>query len=94
MCSYDVGKPIRLKLEKKAGLIWRYVTNQFEAMPFGFMNFLTPCHRMKGIILANVSNVRRHFDDIAIFSESTEEHSMHLATVFRFVKVNKLRLGI
>jgi hypothetical protein len=55
---------------------------QWKFLPFGFKNVFAKFHRVMDRILAGLDFVRCYIDDIVVYSDTVEEHQIHLQIVF------------
>ncbi len=65
---------------------------QWKFLPFGLKNAPAKFQRVMDKILAGLDFVRCYIDDIVVYSDTVEEHQIHLKIVFEWLKVHGLRL--
>ena len=64
---------------------------QFRVMPFGLVGAPAVFQRMMNTLLADIMSFSgAYIDDVAIFSDSWEDHLIHLRTVFQKLREAKL----
>ena len=65
---------------------------EMVVMPFGLCNSQSTFQRLMDQALRGATNVESFVDDILVFSNSFEEHLIHLEEVFRRLEVAGLQL--
>jgi hypothetical protein len=65
---------------------------QWKFLPFGLKNTPTKFQRVMDRILAGLDFVWCYIDDIVVYSDTMEEHHIHLQIVFERLKAHGLRL--
>ncbi len=65
---------------------------QWKFLPFGLKNAPAKFQRVMDRILVGLDFVRCYIDDIVVYSDTMEEHRIHLQIVFEQLKAHGLRL--
>jgi hypothetical protein len=65
---------------------------QWKFLPFGLKNALAEFQHVMDRILVGLDFVRCYIDDIVVYSDTVEEHQIHLHIVFEWLKAHGLRL--
>ncbi len=65
---------------------------QWKFLPFGLKNALAEFQRVMDRILAGLDFVWCYIDDIVVYSDTVEEHQIHLQIVFERLKAHGLCL--
>jgi hypothetical protein len=91
--------PIRKKDKAKIAF-WGVISHgkdylyQWKFLPFGLKNAPVEFQHMMDKVLARLDFVRCYIDDIVVYSDTMEEHQIHLQIVFEWLKVHGLRLHL
>jgi hypothetical protein len=67
---------------------------QWKFLPFGLKNALAEFQRVMDKILTGLDFVRCYIDDIMVYSDTVEEHQIHLQIVFEQLKAHGLCLHL
>jgi hypothetical protein len=67
---------------------------QWKFLPFGLKNALAEFQRVMDKILTGLDFVRCYIDDIMVYSDTVEEHQIHLQIVFERLKAHGLCLHL
>ncbi len=67
---------------------------QWKFLPFGLKNAPTEFQSVMDKILAGLDFVRCYIDDIVVYSDTVEEHQIHLQIVFEQLKTHGLHLHL
>jgi len=67
---------------------------QWKFLPFGLKNALAEFQRVMDRILVRLDFVRCYIDDIVIYSDTVEEHQIHLQIVFERLKAHGFHLHL
>jgi hypothetical protein len=67
---------------------------QWKFLPFGLKNVLAKFQRVMERILAGLDFVQCYIDDIVVYSDTVEEHQIHLQIVFERLKAHGLHLHL
>jgi hypothetical protein len=65
---------------------------QWKFLPFGLKNVLVEFERVMDRILVGLDFVWCYIDDIVVYSDTVEEHQIHLQIVFEQLKAHGLRV--
>jgi hypothetical protein len=65
---------------------------QWKFLPFGLKNTLVEFQRVMDRILAGLDFVRCYINDIVVYSDTMEQHHIHLQIMFERLKAHGLRL--
>jgi hypothetical protein len=65
---------------------------QWKFLPFGLKNALAKFQRVMYRILVGLNFVRCYIDDIVVYSDTMEEHQIHLQILFEQLKAHGFRL--
>jgi hypothetical protein len=65
---------------------------QWKFLPFGLKNVPAEFQRVMDRILTRLNFVQCYIDDIVVYSDTMEEHQIHLQIVFERLKTHGLRL--
>ncbi len=65
---------------------------QWKFLPFGLKNAPAEFQRVMDKILVGLDFVRCYIDDIVVYSDTMEEHQIHLHIVFEWLKTHGLHL--
>ena len=78
----------------KTAFVCEYGQYEFNRMPFGLTNAPSTFQRLMNRILKPVlyESVLVYLDDIIIFSKTVDEHISHIASVFKLLAENGLKL--
>lgn len=81
--------------EDKTTFICKYGTYAFNVMPFGLTNAPASFQRLMEIVLKDAIDncVCVYLDDVVIFSNSFEEHMLHLRMIFEKLKIANLKMN-
>jgi len=67
---------------------------QWKFLPFGLKNVLAKFQRVMDRILTGLDFVRGYIDDTVVYSDTMEEHQIHLQIMFKRLKFHGLRLHL
>lgn len=81
-------------VKQKTKFICRYVTYQFEVMPFGLMNAPSIFQQMMDAICQSIRFVQAYLDDFVVFSPTLEKHKEHELEVFNHAVRAGLKLKV
>ncbi len=65
---------------------------QWKFLPFGLKNAATEFQRVMDRILTGLDFIQCYIDDIVVYSDTVEEHQIHLQIVFDWLKAHGLPL--
>ena len=87
---------IEEKDKNKTAFICEYGQFEFNRMPFGLTNAPATFQRLMNRIMRPVlyKSTLVYLDDIIVFSKSIDDHIKHLATVFKLLAENGLKLKL
>ena len=86
--------PIEEKDKEKTAFITHEGLYEFEVMPFGLCNAPATFQRMMHIVLGEslYKTVLVYIDDVIIYSETFEEHMIHIKEVFKKLRKTNLKI--
>ena len=81
--------------KKKTAFITKHGLYEFNVMPFGLCNAPATFQRLMDKVLSNYIGkfLVVYLDDVTIYSNTFDEHVMHLKTVFKTLRKAKLKLN-
>ncbi|XP_033741736.1 uncharacterized protein LOC117328321 [Pecten maximus] len=74
--------PLSQDSQEKSAFVTEFGQYQFKVMPFGMKTAPATFARMMDRLLAGVEHVVAYFDDIVVYSDTWEDHLLHIKTVF------------